>query len=97
MTPAEIFRETLQKDGQPPRMLKQYEAIGMVFGSPIDRYLRGNRVRGSVAKDRWGTTIVFEQDAPGPMPHVTADDKVCPDVTRWREYVHVPDLRANCS
>src|SRR5699024_7951615 len=25
------------------------------------------------------------------------DNKVCPDVTEWRNYVKVPDLVANCS
>lgn len=97
MTPAEIFRETLRRDGRPERQLLQYEALGMVMGSPIDKYLRGNRVRGTTSRDRWGTTIIFAEDAPGPTPHITADDKVCPDVTRWREYVHVPDLAANCA
>lgn len=37
------------------------------------------------------------EDAPGPMPHVTEENKVCPDVTEWRKYVKVPDLKANCS
>ena len=31
------------------------------------------------------------------MPHVTNENKVCPDITRWKEYVKVPDLAANCS
>ena len=97
MTPKQIFLEMLKPDGQPDRQLKQYEALHLVLTDPINRYLRGNRVKGSVSKDRWGTTILFPEDAPGATPHITAQDKVCPDVTRWREYVHAPDLAANCT
>ena len=96
MTPKEIFLEMLKPDGQPPRQLKQYEALHLVLGDPINGYLRGNRVKGSVSRDRWGTTILFPADAPGATPHITATDKVCPDVTHWRDYVHAPDLTANC-
>ena len=95
MTPKEIFLEMLKPDGQPERQLKQYEALHIALGDPILRYLTGNRVRGTVSKDRWGTTIVFEEDAPGPTPHITADDKVCPDVTHWRDHVHAPDIVSN--
>ena len=96
MTPREICLELLKPDGKPERQLKQYEALHMVLYDPINTYLRGNRVRGSVSKDRWGTTILFPEDAPGAIPHNTAEDKVCPDITRWRETVHAPDLEANC-
>ncbi len=97
MTPKEIFLEMLKPDGQPERQLKQYEALHLALYDPINAYLRGNRVKGSVSKDRWGTTILFPEDAPGATPHITAQDKVCPDVTRWKEYVHAPDLASNCT
>ena len=96
MTPKEIFLELLKPNGQPERQLRQYEALHLVLTDPINRYLRGNRVKGSVSKDRWGTTILFPEDAPGATPHITATDKVCPDVTHWRDYVHAPDLASNC-
>ncbi len=97
MTPKEIFMELLKPDGQPERQLKQYEALHLVLTDPINLYLRGNRVKGSVSKDRWGTTILFPEDAPGATPHITAEDKVCPDITHWRDYVHAPDLATNCA
>ena len=97
MTAKEIFLELLKPDGQPDRLLRQYEALHMCLGDPINTYLRGNRKRGTVSVDRWGTTISFPEDAPGPMP-VTHDGlAVCPDVTRWRETVHAPDLAAYCA
>ena len=95
-TPKEMFLELLKPDGQPERQLVQYEAIQMMLPDPINAYLRGNRMPGTVSVDRWGTTILFPADAPGATPHITEENKVCPDITRWREFVHAPDLEANC-
>lgn len=96
MTPAEIFLEYLKPDGRPERQLKQYEALKLI-GNPCGTYLRGNRKKGTTSVDRFGTTILFPEDAPGATPHITPENKVCKDITRWREYVKVPDLTANCS
>ena len=46
-TPREIFLEMLKPDGKPERILDQYEALAMMTGDPINKYLRGNRVRGT--------------------------------------------------
>ena len=92
MTPKELFLSLLEPDGQPERQLCQYEALYMCLNDPIGSYLMGSRKRGAVSKDRWGTTISWPADAPGPMP-VTGDGlAVCSDVTHWRETVHAPDL-----
>ena len=96
-TPKEIFLELIKPDGQPERQLKQYEALHMCLDDPINTYLRGNRKRGTVSVDRWGTTISFPQDAPGPMPVHGEGVTVCLDITRWRETVHAPDLDAACA
>lgn len=96
-SPKEIFLELLKPDGKPERQLKQYEALHIVLNDPVNSYLRAGRGRGRTNIDRWGTTIMWPEDAPGPMPHITPETKVCPDVTRWQEYVHAPDLTANCS
>ena len=97
MTPREIFLELLKPDGKPERFLKQYEALSFVKNDPIRKYLYAGRVPGSTTIDRWGTTHVFLEGAPSSAPYVTDSNKVCPDVTRWREFVHAPDLDANCS
>ena len=97
MTARENFLALLQPDGQPDRQLRQYEALQMCVTDPINTYLRGNRKRGTVSVDRWGTTISFPADAPGPMPLTGDGLAVCPDVTRWRETVHAPELAANCT
>ena len=96
-TPKEILLETLKPDGKPERLLEQFEAFSVVMNDPCQRYTRGMREKGKTVKDRWGTTIVWPADQHAAMPHVTADNKVLPDVTRWREYIHVPDLVANCT
>ncbi len=96
-TPREIFLEMLKPDGRPERILDQYEALAMMTGDPINAYLRGNRVRGTTSVDRWGTTILFPADAPGPMPDTRDELKVLRDITHWRDSVHAPDLEANCS
>ena len=87
-----FFLNSIKPDGQPERQLCQYEALHMCLTDPINTYLRGNRKRGSVSKDRWGTTISFPEDAPGPIPVHTPELSVCTDVTRWKETIHVPDL-----
>ena len=91
-TPKGIFLELIKPDGQPERQLCQYEALHMFLTDPINTYLRGNRKCGTVSKDRWGTTISFPEDAPGPIPVHTPELTVCPDVTHWKDTVHVPDL-----
>ena len=96
-TAKEIFLELLKPDGRPERVLRQYEALHMCLYDPINTYLRGNRRRGSVTKDRWGTTISFPEDAPGAIPVHSDELTVCPDITRWRETVHAPDLAASCT
>ena len=97
LTPKENFLETLKKDGKPDRLVNQYQPVVPIMNDPLQKFTRGNRVRGKTSVDRWGTEILFPEDAPGPMPHVTEANKVCPDVTRWQESVKVPDLIANCS
>lgn len=96
-TAKEIFLELLKPNGQPERVLKQYEALHMCLYDPINVYLRGNRKRGTVSVDRWGTTISFPEDAPGAIPMNHGELAVCGDITRWRETVHAPELAANCA
>ena len=96
MTPRELLFELLKKDGSPERQLVQYEPFRLVW-DPINAYLREGTVRGSRAVNRWGVTIDFPEDAPGPMPYITEETKVLKDITKWREQVKVPDLVSNCT
>lgn len=97
LTPKQNFLETIKVDGHPDRLVNQYGALVPIMNDPLQIYTRGNRVRGKTSHDRWGTEILFPEDAPGPMPHVVDSNKVCPDITEWKKYVTAPDLVANCS
>lgn len=98
MTPRENLLELLKPDGRPDRLLKQYEPFKMAMGNPVNAFVRGVRSPGMAPlRDRWGTTIIWPEDSPGAIPHITAENKPVPDVTRWRDFVKVPDLIAGCS
>ncbi len=97
LTQRQNFLETIRKGGNPDRIVNQYGAFVPFTNDPLNVYTRGNRVKGTTSKDRWGTTILWPEDQFAAMPHVTESNKVCPDVTRWKEYVKVPDLVENCS
>ena len=92
MTAKEIFLELLKPDGKPERRRGQYEALQMVLGDPIGKYLHEGRMPGATITDRWGTVIEWPADAPGSMPHVTEENKVIKDITRWRDYAHAPEF-----
>lgn len=92
MTPAELLRELIKKDGKPERLLKQYEAFAPVWGDPISAVQMKGFERGNKWINPWGVTMMYEMDAPGPMPYITEETKVLKDITKWRECVKAPDL-----
>ncbi len=93
----ELFLELLKPDGRPERQLVQYEALAFALPDPVMLYVGAHLRPGFTGPDRWGTTIMFAEGAPGPTPIINEENKVLKDITRWREYVHAPDLAANCS
>lgn len=93
LTPKENLLELLKgKEGHPDRLVNQYQPFVMINNDACNVFARGNRKKGMTTVDKWGTTIMFPEDAPGPMPHVTKENKVLPDITEWRKYVKVPDI-----
>ena len=97
MTPKELLLEQLKRDGRPDRQLCQYEAFMLVPGDPVNKYLRAGIRKGAMAVNRWGVTIDYPENAPGPMPHITPETKVLKDITEWKSFVHAPDLVSNCT
>ena len=95
-TPKEIFLETLKADGKPERQLVQYEALAVQIPDPVFLYVGNGSRPGATVKNQWGVTILFPEGDPGPTPLITPETKVCPDITRWREFVHAPDIEAAC-
>ena len=43
-------------------------------------------------QDSWGVSYILAPGAPGPHPHVTPENAVIKDITRWREQVKFPSL-----
>ena len=96
-TPKELFLELLKPDGKPERHLMQYEALTVQMPDPIMIYVGGGSRPGVTVKNQWGVTILFPEGDPGPTPLITPETKVCPDITRWRDYVHAPDIETACA
>ena len=92
------FLETLKPGGKPDRFVKQYEAVSLVPGDPVNFYVRGTRYPGMPPmKDRWGTTILWPAGEAGAVPDPSEASKIVKDVTCWQDFTKVPDLIANCS
>jgi len=97
LTERQNFLETIKKDGKPERLPVCYTAFKHINNDPVFQFVRGNRVRGTDSYDRWGTLISFPEDQPAAVPIVTPENQVIKDIEKWRDYVKVPNLRANCS
>ncbi|NLV50245.1 MAG: uroporphyrinogen decarboxylase (URO-D) [Clostridiales bacterium] len=97
LTNRQNFLETIKKDGKPDRLCACFTALKPIGSDPVFRFVRGNRIRGTDSVDRWGTFISFPEDQPAAIPVVTPENQVIKDMENWREYVRVPDLRANCA
>lgn len=87
----ENVMETL-KHGKPDAFVNEWEPFPQVWG-PMTSYLLPLGPGGGRAINPWGVTLEWGEGEPGAMPIVNDETKVCPDVTRWREYVKIPDIR----
>lgn len=95
LTDRQNLLETLKIGGKPDRIVNQYKPFVPIMNDAVMKYTRSNRARGITSIDRWGTTIAWPQDQIAAMPHVTEENKVIPDITEWRKYVNVPDIKTN--
>lgn len=80
----------------PDRFVEGWNPFAIILNDPVYLYLRSNRVRGQRSLDRWGTCIYWPQDQPAAVPHITEENKVLKDITKWEELI-VPDLAGNCT
>lgn len=96
LTPKQNLLESLKKGGNPVCLNNGYTMMRGIAGDPVFKLIRGNRIRGTESIDVWGTKILFPEDAPAAVPYVTAENQVVQDITRWRDYVKVPDLMGLC-
>ncbi|MBQ4046454.1 MAG: uroporphyrinogen decarboxylase [Lachnospiraceae bacterium] len=82
------------RGGNPDRFVKQYEAFQFVMTDPY--HLQYPIMPAGPGADPvvcgWGYTNAWPAGTPGAFPVHDAEHLVCPDITRWREYVKAPDI-----
>jgi len=93
----ENFLELIKKDGRPDRLLRQYEALYLMLNDPVNFYLMKDNFGKTDYFDRWGVNFITPPGSPGRVPHITEENKVIKDITHWRDYVHAPEIEANCT
>ena len=89
MTPRENMMAILE--GRQPEWYGDFQSAVEIMMDPIwksDSMPKDGREH----KDSWGTVCVFPPDAPGKHPHVTPDNAVVTDITKWREQLVIPSL-----
>ena len=93
LTPKQNFLETLKKDGHPDRLVKQYEYGFYLPGDPINTSIRPPFYQGMPEQqDAFGTTFIWPAGYISSMPHVTEANKVIPDITEWKDRLHLPPI-----
>ena len=90
LTIKQNFIETVS-GGNPDRFVKQYEYQAWL-DDPLFPIYFGVPIRGTEWTNGWGVHQKFPEGVPGAFPLCEGDDKVCPDVTNWRETVHAPNM-----
>lgn len=81
----------LVNGGTPEALVNEWEPFGSVFDPLMGITLTA--IVGQSVIDPWGVTIYWGEDEPGAMPMVTEENKVCKDITHWRDYVKAPDIQ----
>ncbi len=82
------------KGGNPDRFVKQYEAFAFVLSTPYQtKYPMMPAGPGAdPVVCACGYTNAWPEGQIGAFPMHDAEHLVCPDITRWREYVKAPDI-----
>lgn len=78
--------------GNPDRFVKQFEAFALFRSNPFALTNPRPEKGAGPVKNAWGVTNEWPEGTPGSFPIHDEEHLVCPDITRWREYVHAPSL-----
>lgn len=94
-TPKELFLERMRGRnnwiGDPWSCFNKDGSWPAVFHAVIE--LQGGPQRGQMhVQDAWGVVKDWPAHDTGATPYITEETKVIKDITRWRDYVHFPDL-----
>lgn len=76
------------------RLMVEWEAFAPVINDPVNKFLRGHRQEGRTTIDNFGTTFHWPMGQVSATPYITKDNKAIPDIIKWREYLKVPNLKA---
>ena len=68
LTPKENFLETLKKDGKPDRLVNQYQPFVPIMNDPLQKFTRGNRVRGKLPWTAGERRFSSPKTLPAPCP-----------------------------
>ena len=89
LTKKQNLLETIH-GGNPDRFVNQYEAFGIVMGSPFGKRNPNPKYGEENIVNAWGVTKSYPVGTPGPFPVHTPDKIVIKDIENWRDYVKVP-------
>lgn len=93
LTKKQNVLETI-RGGNPDRFVNQFEAFVLIKESPYFCNSPYPAPGAGPAVNSWGVTQVWPAGHPGAFPVHTADKIVCPDITKWRDYVKAPAVKA---
>ena len=91
LTKKQNMLETI-RGGAPDRFVNQFEALGLVRGTPYFLHSRGFPQIGTETVNTWGVTMRYQENTPGPFPVHDEEHIALKDVTKWREQVTFPSL-----
>ncbi len=89
LTKRQNLLETI-RGGHPDRFVNQYEALGLVMGSPYGLRNANPKYGELNVVNAWGVTKSWPLGTPGPFPVHTPERIVVKDIEHWRDYVRVP-------
>lgn len=79
--------------GSPDRFVNQYEFIKIIMGDPFALSNPNPKPGQEKVVNAWGVTKSWPAGTPGAFPVHDAAHIVCPDVTKWQEYVKAPNVK----
>ena len=79
------------RGGKPDRFVQGYEALALVF-TPHTKTDAHVVKGGPTIKNKWGVTMSFPGNAPGPFPVHDKEHIVIKDIEHWRDYVTPPSV-----
>ena len=91
LTKRQNLIETI-RGGKPDRFVNQYEAFSLIMQTPFSKDNPNPAYGEHNVVNAWGVTKSWPIGTPGPFPVHDAEHIVIKDITRWRDYVKVPNI-----